>query len=110
VKGSSAGLALCNVTGDYNHDQLVTYNYNSLLQLLYLVTSNIVTHDVTHDCDLWDGDHHVISLLGHSAFIESNARVLALSILYIAHFIQKHPIGSHPIKQFSPILGMGSIM
>ena len=29
------------------------------------VTSNIVTHDVIHDCDLWDGEHHVTSLSGH---------------------------------------------
>ena len=34
----------------------------------------------------------------------------SLSVLRIARFIQKHPIGSRPIEQFPPILGAGSIM
>jgi len=74
------------------------------------VTSNIVTHDVTHDCDLWDGEHHVTSLSDHFGYLENDAKVLALSVLHIARFIQKHPIGSRPIEQFPPILGAGSIM
>jgi len=74
------------------------------------MTSNIVTPDVTHDCDLWDGEHHVTSLSGHFGYLENNAKVLASSVLCIAHFIQKHSIGSRSIEQFSPILGAGSIM
>ena len=74
------------------------------------MTSDIVTPDVTHDCDLWDGEHHVISLSGHFGYLENDAKVLASSVLHITCFIQKHPIGSHPIEQFPPILGAGSIM
>ena len=74
------------------------------------MTSDIITPDVTHDCDLWDGEHHVTFLSSHFGYLENDAKVLALSVLHIARFIQKHPIGSRPIEQFSPILGAGSIM
>ena len=74
------------------------------------MTSNIVTHDVTHDCDLWDGEHHVTSLSSHFGYLENDVKVLTSSVLRIARFIQKHPIGSRPIEQFPPILGAGSIM
>jgi len=59
---------------------------------------------------LWDGEHHITSLSGHFGYLENDAKVLALSVLHIAHFIQKHPIGSRPIEEFLPILGAGSIM
>jgi len=74
------------------------------------VTSDIVTPDVTHDCDLWDGEHYITSLSGHFGYLENDAKVLTSSILCIAHFIQKHSIRSHLIEQFPPILGAGSIM
>jgi len=74
------------------------------------MTSDIVTHDVIHDSDLWDGEHHVTSLSSYFGYLENDAKVLASSVLCIARFIQKHPIGSRPIEQFPPILGAGSIM
>ena len=74
------------------------------------MTGDIVTHDVTHDCDLWDGEYYVTSLSDHFGYLENNAKVLTSSVLRITRFIQKHPIGSHPIKQFSSILGASSIM
>ena len=63
------------------------------------MTSDIVTHDVIHDCDLWDGKHHVTSLSDHFGYLENDAKVLALFVLRIACFIQKHPIRSRPIEQ-----------
>ena len=74
------------------------------------MTSDIVTHDVIHDSDLWDGEHHVTSLSSYFGYLENDAKVLASSVLCIARFIQKHPIGSRLIEQFPPILGAGSIM
>jgi len=74
------------------------------------VTGDIVIPDVTHDCDLWDGEHHITSLFGHFSYLENDAKVLTSSVLRIACFIQKHPIGSHLIGQFPSILGAGSIM
>ena len=74
------------------------------------MTSDIVTSNITYNCDLWDGEYHVTSLSGHFSYLENDAKVLASSILRITRFIQKHPIGSHSIEQFPPILGAGSIM
>jgi len=108
VEGGSTVTGTCDMTGDY--DTLVIHDHDSLPQALQQVTSDIVTPDVTHDCDLWDGKHHVTSLSGHFDYLENDAKVLASSILHIARFIQKHPIGSCPIEQFPPILGAGSIM
>ena len=72
--------------------------------------SDIVTPDVTHNCDLWDGEHYITSLSSHFVYLENDAKVLTSFILCIAHFIQKHPIRSCLIEQFPPILGAGSII
>ena len=74
------------------------------------VTSNIIIPDITHDCDLWDGEHYVTSLSGHFGYLENDAKVLVSSVLHITCFIQKHPIESHPIEQFPSILEADSIM
>ena len=102
IEGSSTVAGTCDI--------LVIYDSDSLPQASQPVTSDIVTHNVTHDCDLWDGKHYVIFLSGHFGYLENDTKVLVSSVLRIVHFIQKYPIGSHPIEQFSPILGTGSIM
>ena len=68
---------------------LVTRDSNSdcLHQASQLVTSNIVTLDVTYDCDLWDGEHHITSLSGYFGYLKNDAKVLASSVLRIARFI-----------------------
>ena len=73
VESGSAVTGTCNVTGDYN--------------ILVIHDSDIVTHDVIHDCDLWDGKHHVTSLSGNFGYLENNAKVLASSVLRITRFI-----------------------
>jgi len=108
VEGNSAVVGTYDVTGD--SDTLVICDSDSLPQTSQYVTSNIVTPDITHDCDLWDSEHYVISLFGHFGYLENNAKVLALSVLCIACFIQKHSIGNCPIEQFPPILGASSII
>jgi len=89
IEGSSAVAGTCDMTGDC--DTLVIYNSDSLPQVSQQVTSDIVIHD----CDLWDGEHHVTSLSGHFGYLENDAKVLASSVLRIARFVQKHPIGSY---------------
>jgi len=79
---------------------------DSLPQVSQPMTSNIITSD----CDLWNSEYHITFLSGHFGYLENDAKVLASSVLCIAHFIQKHPIGSRSIEQFPPILGAGSIM
>ena len=68
------------------------------------------TCDMTCDCDLWDGEHHVASLSGHPGYIENDARVIASSVMCITRFIQKYSIEGRSIEQFPPILGIGAIM
>jgi len=108
VEGGSAVAGTCDMTDD--SDSSVTHDHDSLPQASQPMTSDIVTHDVTYDSDLWDGEHYVTSLSGHFGYLKNDAKVLVLSVLHIARFIQKYPIGSHLIKQFSSILGTGSIM
>jgi len=59
------------------------------------VTNDIVTPDVIYNCDLWDSEHHVTSLSSHFGYLENDAKVLTSSVLYIACFIQKHPIRNY---------------
>ena len=75
----------CDMTGDY--DTLVICDHDSLPQALQTVISDIVIYDITHDCDLWDGEHHVTFLSSHFDYLENNAKVLALSVLHIVRFI-----------------------
>ena len=96
------------MTGD--RDMPVTSDSDNLYNTSQPVTMLLVTPDVTHDCDLWDGEHHVTSLSGHPGYIENNARVIASSMMCIMRFIQKHSIEGCSIEQFPPILGIGSIM
>jgi len=84
-EGGNAVAGICDVTGDCNI--LVIRDCDSLPQTSQQVTSDIVIPDVTHDCDLWDGEYYVISLSGHFGYLENNAKVLALSVLCIARFI-----------------------
>ena len=81
--GSGAGI------GDMTYDCniLVIYDCDSLPQMSQQVTSDIITPNVTYDCDLWDSEHHVISLSGHFGYLENDAKVLALFILRITCFI-----------------------
>jgi len=81
IEGGSAVAGTCNVTGDCDSD------HDSLPQVSQPVTSNIVIPGVTHDCDLWDSEHHVTSLSGHFGYLENDAKVLASSVLHIARFI-----------------------
>ena len=67
-----------------------------------------MTHDVTHDTDLWDSDHHVTSLSGCDMHLEADAKVLATSLKRLACFIQKRPLKGCPIEQFPSVLGIGS--
>jgi len=66
-----------------------------------------ITYIVTHDTDLWDGDHYVMLLSGYDMHLEANAKMLATSLRHLACFIQKRPLKDHPIEQFPSVLGIG---
>ena len=94
IEGGSAVAGTCDTLVICDSDNSVTHDHDHLHQASQPVTSNIVTYD----CDLWDGEHHVTSLSGHFGYLENDTKVLASSVLRIAYFIQKHPIGSRPIE------------
>ena len=77
VEGGSAVAGTCDITDDYD----------TLPQMSQPMTSDIVTSNITYDCDLWDGEYHVTSLSGHFSYLENDAKVLASSILCITRFI-----------------------
>ena len=35
-----------------------------------------VTHNVTHNTDLWNSDHYALSLFGYSGHLETNIKML----------------------------------
>ena len=66
-----------------------------------------VTHNVTHDTDLWDSDHHVMSLSGCDMHLKADAKMLTTSLRCLICFIQKRPLKGRPIKQFPSVLRIG---
>jgi len=42
--------------------------------------------NITHDNELWDGDHYVLLLSGYSRHLETNAKVIFLSLKYLIYF------------------------
>ena len=102
----------CDVTGQRdvtcNCDLMERDCNTSSHTLSHPVTRDSVTHNVTHDSDLWDSNHHVTSLSGCDMHLEADAKVLATLLKHLACFIQKHPLKGHPIEQFPSVLGIGS--
>jgi len=87
----------------------VTCDYDiSSYTLSHPVTHDSVTHNVTHNSDLWDSDHYALSLSGYSGHLETDTKMLSSSLKRLVYFIKQHPLGGHPIEQFSTILGVDS--
>ena len=85
LKGGSIRSGICGVID--NCIALVICDNDSLSQVSQPVTSDIVTPEITHDSDFWNGDYCITLLSSHPSYLETDARVLAWSVLYIAHFI-----------------------
>jgi len=49
-----------------------------------------------------------MSLSGYDMHLETDTKVLAISLMHLACFIQKHPLKGRPIEQFPSVLGIGS--
>ena len=102
----------CDVTSQHNVTRdcdLMEHDYDTSSHTLsHSVICDSVTYNVTHDTDLWDGDHHVMSLSGCDMHLEADAKVLATSLKHLACFIQKRPLKGCPIEQFPSVLGIGS--
>jgi len=71
-------------------------------------SSHLGNQDIAHNNELWDGEHHVLSLSGYSGHLETDTKMLSISLKHLTGFIKQHPLGGCPIEQFPTILGVGS--
>ena len=71
-------------------------------------SSHLGNQNIAHNNELWDGKHHVLSLSGYSGHLETDTKMLSISLKCLTGFVKQHPLGGHPIEQFPTILGVGS--
>jgi len=71
-------------------------------------SSLLGNQNIAHNNELWDSEHHALSLSGYSGHLETDIKMLSTSLKRLTGFIKQHPLGGHPIEQFPTILGVGS--
>jgi len=71
-------------------------------------SSLLGNQNIAHNNELWDGEHHALSLSGYSRHLETDTKMLSTSFKCLTGFIKQHPLGGRPIEQFPTILGVGS--
>ena len=71
-------------------------------------SSHLRNQNIAHNNELWDGEHHALSLSGYSGHLETDTKMLSIFLKHLIGFIKQHPLGGRPIEQFSIILGVGS--
>ena len=71
-------------------------------------SSHLGNQNIAHNNELWDGEHHALSLSGYSGHLETDTKMLSISLKRLTGFIKQHPLGGRPIEQFPTILGVGS--
>jgi len=58
---------------------------SNLIYQLAESSSKLENGNITHNIELWDSDHHMLSLSGNSRHLETDAKILSpylLSVLY----------------------------
>ena len=71
-------------------------------------SSHLGNQNIAHNTELWDGEHHTLSLFGYFGHLETDTKMLSISLKCLTGFIKQHPLRGCPIEQFSTILGVGS--
>ena len=71
-------------------------------------SSHLGNQNIAHNNELWDGEHHALSLSGYSGYLETDIKMLSTSLKRLTGFIKQHSLEGHPIEQFPTILGVGS--
>jgi len=71
-------------------------------------SSYLGNQNIAHNTELWDGEHHALSLSEYSGHLEIDTKMLSTSLKRLTGFIKQHPLGGHPIEQFPIILEVGS--
>jgi len=71
-------------------------------------SSHLENQNITHDNELWNGEYHALSLSGYPGHLETDTKMLSISLKCLTGFIKQHPLGRCPIEQFHTILGVSS--
>ena len=83
-------------------------NWGFLERPLTESSFHLGNQNIAHNNELWDGEHHALSLSGFSEHLETDTKMLSTSLKCLTGFIKQHPLGRCPIEQFPTILGVGS--
>jgi len=51
-------------------------------------SSILGNQNIAHNTELWDSEHHALSLSGYSRHLETNTKMLLSSLKYLACFIK----------------------
>ena len=70
--------------------------------------SHLGNQNIAHNNELWNGEHHALSLSGYSGHLETDTKMLSTFLKCLTGFIKQHPLGGHSIEQFPTILGVDS--
>jgi len=71
-------------------------------------SSLLGNQNIAHNNELWDGEHHALSLSGYSGHLETDTKMLSISLKRLTGFIKQHLLRGCPIEQFSTILEVNS--
>ena len=56
-------------------------------------SSHLGNQNITHNNELWDSEHHALSLSGYSGHLETDTKMLSTSLKRLTGFIKQHPLG-----------------
>ena len=68
----------------------------------------LINQNIAYNTELQNSEHYVLSLSKYFGHLETDIKMLLSSLKYFVYFIKQHPLGEHPIEQFSTILGVSS--
>ena len=66
-----------------------TLGLYNLIYRLAKSSSPLENGNITYNTELWDSDYYILSLSGYSRYLETDAKMLFLSLEYLTYFIKK---------------------
>ena len=76
----------------YPKTQALILGLSNLIHRLAKSSSPLGNGNITHNTELWDGDHHMLSLSGYSRHLETDIKMLSLFLEYLTQFIIKYSL------------------
>jgi len=66
-----------------------TLGLYNLIYRLAKSSSPLKNENITYNTELWDSDYYMLLLSGYSRYLETDAKMLFLSLEYLTYFIKK---------------------